>query len=81
MAAVFSSKLMEWVDACINIVMDQVKGKTAVITSPVWALLKPRVSRFGNLVSMWRDAKLCRVTNHITIKKVDKKKNQNIKWP
>jgi hypothetical protein len=33
--AVFSSKFMEWVLACITMVADHVKGKTAVTKSPV----------------------------------------------
>jgi hypothetical protein len=49
--AVFSSKLIEWVLACMTIVADQVKGRTAVTRSPVWARLNPLVSLTGIAVS------------------------------
>lgn len=78
-AVVFSSKFVECVPACANIVTDQVSGNTAVSVSPVWARLKPRVSRTGR-----RCSACCVMPTNVyaiqtTMTKVEKKKNQNVK--
>lgn len=69
--AVFSSKFIEWVLACITIVADQVNGKTAVTRSPVWALLKPLVSLIGCEVSTLRTLKSYRYHKKVTVTKVE----------
>lgn len=68
--AVFSSKFMECVLACITIVADQVNGKTAVTRSPVWARLNPLVSRMGCAVSTLRTLKSYRYHMKATVAKV-----------
>lgn len=68
--AVFSSKLIECVLACITMVADHVKGKMAVIRSPVWARLNPLVSRTGCAVSTRLILRSYRYHRNTTVVKV-----------
>jgi hypothetical protein len=68
--AVFSSKFIEWVLACITIVADHVSGSIAVIRSPVWALLNPLVSLIGCAVSTRLTFKSYRYHKNTTVVKV-----------
>lgn len=62
--SVFSSKLFEWVLACISIVTLQHSGIMAVKASPVCALLKPRVSLTGDTFSGFVKARAAEYISH-----------------
>lgn len=74
--SVFSSKFDECVLACNSIVMLHAMGIIAVKVSPVWALLKPRVSRTGKRDSPPLVIKAKVWANHTTITSTFRKKNQ-----